>query len=78
MKDNIGHKFMVQTRYANISPSPQNSGVVAQPPLELPLPQDAVVIPLARSASLSIPSMDLKSAIEARRTIRAWTACSRW
>jgi SagB-type dehydrogenase family enzyme len=64
---------MVNTRYANISPSPQNSGNVPQPPLELPLPEDAALIPLPRPAEFSVPVMDLRAAIEARRTIRAYS-----
>jgi len=72
MKNNNGHEFMVKTRYANISPSPQNSGVVPQPPLELPLPEGAVVMPLPRPTDLALAPMDLRTAIEARRTIRAY------
>jgi SagB-type dehydrogenase family enzyme len=64
---------MVNTRYANISPSPQNSGNVPQPPLELPLPEDAALIPLPRPAEFSVPAMDLRAAIEARRTVRAYS-----
>ncbi len=73
MKNNIGHEFMVKTRYANISPSPQNIGLVPQPPLELPLPDGETLIPLPRPADLVMPSMDLRAAIEARRTIRAYS-----
>ena len=72
MKNNSGHEFMVKTRYANISPSPQNSGVVPQPPLELPLPEGAELIPLPKPAELALDPMDLRTAIEARRTIRAY------
>jgi SagB-type dehydrogenase family enzyme len=64
---------MVNTRYANISPSPQNSGTVPQPPLELPLTEGAALIPLPRPADFSVPAMDLRAAIEARRTIRAYS-----
>jgi SagB-type dehydrogenase family enzyme len=64
---------MVNKRYANISPSPQNSGNVPQPPLELPLPEDAALIPLPRPAEFSVPVMDLRAAIEARRTVRAYS-----
>ena len=73
MKNNTGHEFMVKTRYANISPSPQNSGLVPQPPLELPVPDGAAVITLPRSADLTVPAMDLRTAIESRRTIRAYS-----
>lgn len=72
MKNNTGHEFMVKTRYTNISPSPQNSGVVPQPPLELPLPEGVALLPLPAPADLVVPAMDLRAAIEARRTIRAY------
>ena len=73
MKNNTGHEFMVKTYYRNISPSPQNSGVVPQPPLELPVTEGVPVIMLPRPADLVIPSMDLRAAIEARRTIRSYS-----
>lgn len=73
MQKNSGYDFMINTRYANISPSPQNSGMVPQPPLELPLPEGAALIPLPRPADFSVPVMDLRVAIEARRTVRAYS-----
>jgi SagB-type dehydrogenase family enzyme len=73
MKNNAGHEFMVKTCYANISPSPQNSGLVPQPPLELPLPDGAALISLPPVADLVVPAMDLRTAIESRRTIRAYS-----
>jgi len=73
MKNNTGHEFMVKTRYANISPSPQNSGLVPQPPLELPIPDGAAVITLPRPADFTVPAMDLRTAIESRHTIRAYS-----
>ncbi|HNR02928.1 MAG TPA: SagB/ThcOx family dehydrogenase [Anaerolineaceae bacterium] len=72
MKNNTGHEFMLKTRYINISPSPQDGGVVPQPPLELPLPEGAVLQPLPRPGELVVPAMDLRTAIETRRTIRAY------
>lgn len=73
MKNNSGHEFMLNTYYENISPSPQNSGLVPQPPLELPLPAGEVLIPLPPPAELTIPAMDLRVAIETRRSIRAYS-----
>lgn len=73
MQNNSGHEFMVKTRYANISPSPQNRGTVPQPPLELPLPEGATLIPLPPPGEFNVPEMDLRAAIEARRTIRAYS-----
>ncbi len=73
MQNNSGHEFMVKTRYKNISPSPQNSGQVPQPPLELPVPEGEVLIALPQPPEVSVPPMDLRAAIEARRTVRAYS-----
>lgn len=73
MKNNTGHEFMVKTRYANISPSPQNSGLVPQPPLELSVPDGTAVITLPQPVDLTVPAMDLRTAVESRRTIRAYS-----
>lgn len=73
MRNNSGHEFMVKTRYENISPSPQNGGLIPQPPLELPIPEDANLIMLPRPAEYEVPQMDLRTAIENRRTIRAYS-----
>lgn len=73
MHNNSGHEFMVKTRYKSISPSPQNSGTVPQPPLELPVPEGAALIALPRPADFTVPEMDLRAAIENRRTVRAYS-----
>ena len=73
MKNNSGHEFMIKTRYANLSPSPQNSGLLPQPPLELPLPDGEALLPLPAPAELAIPPMEMRSAFEARRSIRAYS-----
>jgi SagB-type dehydrogenase family enzyme len=73
MQKNAGHEFMVKTRYANISQSPQNGGVIPQPPLELAVPDGAALIALPRPADFNVPLMDLRAAIEARRTVRAYS-----
>lgn len=73
MKNNSGHEFMIKTRYANLSPSPQNSGLLPQPPLELPLPDGEALLPLPSPAELAIPPMEMRSAFEARRSIRAYS-----
>lgn len=73
MKNNSGNEFMMKTRYANVSTSPQNGGVVPQPPLELPIPEGANLIELPKPEEICLPAIDLRTAIEARRTIRAYT-----
>lgn len=69
----FAHEFMVNTRYASLSPSAQSQHL-PQPPLELPLPEGAVPIPLPAPAELDdIPTIDLRTAIERRRTRRQYS-----
>lgn len=72
MKNNSGNEFMMKTRYANVSTSPQNGGGVSQPPLELPVPEGAELIELPKPGVIHIPEISLRTAIETRRTIRAY------
>ena len=72
MKYNSGQEFMIKTRYANVSTSPQNSGDVPQPPLELPIPEGAKLIELPKAEEIALPGIDLRTAIEARGTVRAY------
>lgn len=72
MKKNSGQEFMLRTRYSHISTSPQNEGVIPQPPLELPLPEGKPLIELPGAADILVPSMDLRTAIEARLTVRKY------
>lgn len=70
MAENIGQEFMQKTRYPEVSDSPQEGGVIPQPPLELPVPVGAESITLPKPADFTVPSMDLRRAIETRRTVR--------
>lgn len=72
MQKNSGQDFMVNSRYENLCPTPQEEGKVPQPPLELPLPENAVLIPLPTHETLNPAAMDLRSAVESRRTIRKY------
>ncbi len=63
---------MRSTYHENLSDSPQNLGG-PQPPLELPLPPSAALIPLPSPAELDIPPVDLRKAIEGRRSRRNYT-----
>ncbi len=67
----IVHEFMKATYPLNCSPSPQNTGI-PQPPLELPIPADAPLIHLPDPGGLAVPPIDLKTAIERRRTRRRY------
>jgi len=71
MEKNAGQVFMVNSRYDKISQSPQDQGV-PQPPLELPIPDGAELIPLKAHEELVVPGIDLRSAVESRRTIRGY------
>lgn len=72
MVKNSGHEFMVNTRYENISPSPQDGGIVPQPPLELPPPAGSPMIALAPHAEIQVPAMDVRRAVESRHTLRKY------
>jgi SagB-type dehydrogenase family enzyme len=48
--------------------------LVPQPPLELPLPEGAVLIPLTPKEQMEMPAMDVRMAIESRRTVRQYDA----
>ncbi len=63
--------FLKATTHTNMSRSPQDQGL-PQPPLELPLPTDAELIPLPPPALLELPPMDLQTAIERRATLRRY------
>jgi SagB-type dehydrogenase family enzyme len=70
---NSGHEVMVKTYYRNLTdPTPQQSGTVPQPPLELPLPDGATLIPLVPHEQISVPPMDVRTAVEERRSLRKY------
>jgi SagB-type dehydrogenase family enzyme len=74
MQNNSGQEFMINTRYEHLSPAPQDEGKIPQPPLELPMPEGAALIALPAHDTLNPPAMDVKFAIEARRTVRKYAA----
>jgi SagB-type dehydrogenase family enzyme len=76
MENNSGQDFMVNTRYENLSPAPQEGGIIPQPPLELPLHEGAELISLPKQETITVPSMELRTAIDERRTIRKYAAQS--
>jgi SagB-type dehydrogenase family enzyme len=69
MPEHIGSLFMRQTRPQELPPSAQSQGV-PQPPLELPYPPDAKLIELPEPEDVHMPSMELRTAIENRRSLR--------
>jgi len=72
MPNPIGPEFMRLTQYANITaPSDQDRGV-PQPPLELPCPPGAGLIALPKPQEIQAPAIDLRAAIEQRRSLRRY------
>jgi len=72
MKTNFGSEFMKKTKGPELSVSDQNSGAAPQPPLELPFPEDGHFIPLPKPAEIEMLPMDVRVAIEQRRTLRKY------
>ena len=66
-----GRIFMEKTRYSNLSHADQFQGLLA-PPLEKPIPKDGKFIPLPQPVEISVPPIELRSAIESRRSIRQY------
>ncbi len=73
MSESIGQEFMRRTRYSEISQSPQDQGIIPQPPLELPIPAGVTLIDLPSPSSFSVPAMDVRTAIEGRKTLRKYS-----
>jgi SagB-type dehydrogenase family enzyme len=62
---------MEQTRYEHLMASDQERGLPA-PPLEKAAPQDARIIPLPQPLDIKAHAMDLRIAIEQRRSVRRY------
>jgi SagB-type dehydrogenase family enzyme len=63
---------MRQTRYQYLQPSDQNKGL-PQPPLQLDYDPAQRLIDLPQPAALQVESIDLRQAIERRRSVRRYT-----
>jgi len=72
MAESIGQEFMRRTCYPELSQSPQELGIIPQPPLELSIPEGAEVIALPKVESVLVPAMDLRDAVEGRHTLRKY------
>ena len=66
-----GREFMEKTKYRHIGKSDQQKGL-PQPPLEIPPDPRAPLIDLPRPETLSILPLDLRTAIDRRRSIRTY------
>jgi SagB-type dehydrogenase family enzyme len=66
-----GREFMDRTKYHHMGKSDQKKGL-PQPPLELPPDPGKPFIDLPGPETLSVPPLDLRTAIERRRSIRTY------
>ncbi len=66
-----GRIFMEMTRYHRLSRADQFRGLPA-PPLEKPVPEEGAFISLPQPAEISTPPLELRFAIESRRSIREY------
>jgi SagB-type dehydrogenase family enzyme len=72
MTDSIGERFMSESRYENMGETAQ-SRKLPQPPLELPWDENIELIPLPAPSDIHLPESDLRTIIEQRKTIRAYS-----
>jgi SagB-type dehydrogenase family enzyme len=68
----IGREFIKKTKYEYLDPSAQSRGR-PQPPLELQRYKEGELIELPAPETLSIPGIDLRKAIEERRSVRRYS-----
>ncbi|NYT20328.1 MAG: SagB/ThcOx family dehydrogenase [Methanomicrobiales archaeon] len=64
-----GRTFMEMTRYDHLSPSDQSRRLPA-PPLEKPYSREGPFVLLPRPETLTVSHLDLRTAIECRRSVR--------
>jgi len=68
----IGIEFFDKTKYPNLTAPAQHNGL-PQPELEQAVPEDVKIIPLPKPSAISVPSMDVRQAMENRTTLRKYT-----
>ena len=66
---------MEMTRYKHLSQADQFRGMPA-PPLEEPAPKEGKFISLPPPSQISVPPMEMRSAIESRRSVRRYSGQS--
>lgn len=66
-----GKTFMTYTRFAYLAPSDQMKGL-PRPPLELPPEPGARIITLPKPSEISTRPVDLRTAIENRKSVRTY------
>ena len=75
-EDNAGRVFMRATYYENMPGQSDQELQLPQPPLEQPADSGKKTIPLTKPDTLVVPSIDLRTAIENRRSVRAYSDTS--
>jgi len=70
-----GKDFLLKTQYPFLEPSGETLHL-PQPPLELPIPTGASVTALPSPASFKIPPIELRIAVEGRRSLRQYAHTS--
>lgn len=71
MKKGIGALFMKETRYGGTSKTLQEQGL-PQPPLEIPFSSKSKLIVLPAPGVVKVPHLDVREAIENRKTLRKY------
>ena len=72
MSDSIGPEFLRRTR-APYQLDKDHHNLAPRPPLELAYPQDAELIALPDPETCGVPPLDLRAAMDQRRTHRGYT-----
>lgn len=72
MTEDVGHHFMRQTYYKNAQPSDQQKGL-PQPPLMWEPTTEDITVNLPNPSDIQVPELDLRKAIEDRRTKRTYS-----
>lgn len=72
MTRGIGKEFMLKTQYRFLEESDQDKGL-PQPPLTMGPPEGARIIALPAPGEIEVEPTDLRSAIEDRRSLRAYS-----
>jgi len=73
MPNSTGKEFMRLTRYAHQEPSAQSLGA-PQPPMQLPYAPTTPRVDLPAPAGVQVPALDVRAAIEQRRSLRSYSA----
>lgn len=72
MIKNTGKEFMEKTKYKYLGESDQNKGL-PQPPLEMEYHKDKVLIDLPSVENIKVKDIDLREAIESRKSLRKYS-----